>query len=125
MVTQYQISGDVIPKIRQHEKEGFVIYGSNGSRPAIHTESKCNFSNSNFECGAGYYHGYLTYKGVKIMDDDVLNNEVAVTSIQTGFDLDYLVEFSAVSKSVALHLKEQPKNTTDSTTKISHWMSSI
>ena len=86
-------SGDVVPKKRQNEKEGFVIYGRNGARTATHVESRCNFSNSNFECGAGYFYGYMTYKGTKIMDDNALKNEVLVTSSQTGFDLDYLVEY--------------------------------
>ena len=73
-------SGDVVPKKRQNEKECFVIYGWNGARTATHVESRCNFSNSNFECGAGY----LTYKGTRIMDD---------IALKTGFDLDYLVEY--------------------------------
>ena len=86
-------SGDIVEKNRHDSKEGFVIYGRNGTRPAVHIESRCNFSNSNFECGAGYYHGYMTYKGMKIVHDDALKNDVLVTSSQTGFDVDYLVEF--------------------------------
>ena len=34
-----------------------MVYGRNGSRPAIHVESRCN--STNFDCGAGYYHGYI------------------------------------------------------------------
>ena len=67
-----------------------MVYGRNGSRPAIHVESRCN--STNFDCGAGYYHGYMTYKGMKILHDDALKSQVLVTSNQTGFDIEYLVE---------------------------------
>ena len=86
-------SGDIVEKNRHNDKDGFMIYGRNGARPAVHIESRCNFSNSNFDCGAGYFHGYMTYKGMKILHDDSLKNPVLVTSSQTGFDLEYLVEF--------------------------------
>ena len=85
-------SGFVVQRKRDVEKEGFVIYGRNGTRNAYHVESRCNFRNSNFECGSGYFYGYMTYKGTKIMDDNALKNDVLVTSSQTGFDIDYLVE---------------------------------
>jgi hypothetical protein len=39
---------------------------------------------SNFECGAGYFHGYMTYKGMKIVHDDTLHNHILVTSSQTA-----------------------------------------
>ena len=67
-----------------------MVYGRQGSRPAMHVESRCN--STNFDCGAGYYHGYMTYKGMKILHDDALKSQVLVTSNQTGFDIEYLVE---------------------------------
>ena len=85
-------SGDIVVKSRQCNKEGFVIYGRNGARQALHVEQRCNFRNSSFECGPGYCYGYTSYKGMKIISDDALQNPVLVTSSQTGFDLDYLVE---------------------------------
>ena len=85
-------SGDVIEKSRP-AKEGFVIYGRNGARQAVHKEKRCNFRNSNFECGAGYYYGYLTYNGMKMVSDNALKNPVLITSSQTAFDMDFLVEF--------------------------------
>ena len=85
-------TGDIVRKKRGDDKEGFVVYGRNGARPALNVESRCNFSNSNFDCGAGYFHGYMTYRGVKIVHDDALQNPILVTSTQTGFDLEYLVE---------------------------------
>ena len=85
-------SGDVIEKSRP-AKEGFVIYGRNGARQAVHKEKRCNFRNYNFECGAGYYYGYLTYNGMKMVSDNALKNPVLITSSQTAFDMDYLVEF--------------------------------
>ena len=57
-------TGDIVRKKRKDDKEGFLVYGRNGSQAAIHVESQYNFSNSNFKCGAGYFHGYLTYKGM-------------------------------------------------------------
>ena len=85
-------TGDIVWKNRKDEKEGFMVYGRNGSRAAVHVESRCNFSNANFECGAGYYHGYMTYKGIKIVHDDALQKTVLVTSCQIAFDMDYLVK---------------------------------
>ena len=83
-------TGDIVEKNRSNTKDGFMVYGRNGSRPAIHVESRCN--STNFDCGAGYYHGYMTYKGMKILHDDALKSQVLVTSNQTGFDIEYLVE---------------------------------
>ena len=67
-----------------------MIYGRNGARPGLHIESRCN--STNFACGVGYFHGYMTYQGMKILHDDALRNKVLVTSNQTGFDVEYLVE---------------------------------
>ena len=55
-------------------------------------ESRCNFRNSNFSCGASYYHGYMHSRGVKIFHDDALKEEVLMTSSQTGFTIEYLIE---------------------------------
>ena len=85
-------SGDVVEKSRP-DKEGFMIYGRNGARSAVHIEKRCNFRNANFECGAGYFYGYMTLKGMKIFSDNALKNPVLVTSSQTAYDMDYLVEF--------------------------------
>ena len=71
-------SGDIVVKSRQCNKEGFVIYGRNGARQALHVEKRCNFRNSSFECGAGYFYGYTSYKGMKIISDDALQNPVLV-----------------------------------------------
>ena len=86
--------GEIVPKKRSAEKELLVVYSRNGLKKAIHEESRCNFQNKNFSCGAGYFHGYMTYKGSKIYHDSVLNNDVLVTSDQTGFEMDYLVELA-------------------------------
>ena len=52
--------GDIVPKKRSAEKELFVVYGRNGLKKVLHEESRCNFQNANFSCGAGYFHGYMT-----------------------------------------------------------------
>ena len=77
-------------KIR--DKDDFVIYGRSGIRKGIHLEGRCNFRNENFSCNAGYYHGYMTFKGVTIWHDYALKDFTLVTSDQSGFDIDYLVE---------------------------------
>ena len=46
----------------------------------------------NSECRAGHYNGYVTHKGLRIYEDDVLRRQVLVVSNQTAFDIDYLVE---------------------------------
>ena len=73
-------SGDILPQKRSDDKDGFVIYGRNGMRNAIHVESRCNFKNEHFHCNAGYFHGYMSYKGRKIVHDDILKEKVLVTS---------------------------------------------
>ena len=54
---------------------------------------RCNLRNP--VCRA--YHGYGFYqtKGNKIFEDDALRNQVLITSAQTGFEIDYLVEIGA------------------------------
>ena len=75
-------TGDIVEKNRTNTKDGFMVYGRQGSRPAMHVESRCN--STNFDCGAGYYHSYMTYKGMKILHDDALKSQVLVTSNQTS-----------------------------------------
>ena len=88
------VSGDIVDQKRSEEKDFFFIYGRNGMRKAVHIEGRCNFRNKNFTCNAGYFHGYMTFQGKKIWDDDALKNRTLVTSNQTGFDIDFLYELS-------------------------------
>ena len=99
-----------------------MVYGRNGSRAAVHVESRCNFSNANFECGTGYFHGYMTYKGMKIVHDDVLNNSVLVTSCQTAFDMDYLVELIGRVQISSTTFEGAAKNSIGFLTRIFHMM---
>ena len=87
-------SGDIVVRKWSEDKEGFTIYGRNGMRKGLHLESRCNFENANFKCNAGYFNGYMTFQGLKIWNDDALKEKVLVTSSQTGFDVDYLVELA-------------------------------
>ena len=84
--------GEVKPVTRIDEKESFVIYGRNGVRTAIHVESRCNNRNKYADCRAGYYHGYITHKGLTVFEDDAMMQEVLVTSNQTGFEIEYMLE---------------------------------
>ena len=87
-------SGTIVPTKRSLEKEEFTIYGRNGVRKGVHVESRCNFENINFKCNAGYFHGYMTFQGKKIWNDDALSQKVLVTSSQTGFGIEYLLELT-------------------------------
>ena len=83
-------SGTVVEK--RTEKGLLTIFGRNGPRTALHVEKRCNFRNGGFSCGAGYFHGYMTFKGTKYFDKYCLTNKVLNVTYQTGFDIDYLVE---------------------------------
>ena len=54
---------------------------------------RCNYRNP--ECRAYHGHGFYQTKGHKIIEDDALRNQVLITSAQTGFEIEYLVEICA------------------------------
>ena len=58
-----------------------------------HKEFKCN--NRNPECRAYHGYGYYTKGGTKVFENDALKNKILVTSGQTAFAIDYLVEVAA------------------------------
>ena len=60
--------GKVGPVTRSKDKVNFVIYGRNGMRLARHIESRCRVHG----CRAGYFHGYITFKGHTIYEDTAL-----------------------------------------------------
>ena len=74
-------------------KQSMIVYTRNGPRRVNHVPLRCNLRNP--VCRA--YHGYGFYqtKGNKIFEDDALRNQVLITSAQTGFEIDYLVEIGA------------------------------
>ena len=85
--------GDLRP---DHGKEGhqsMIIYTRNGPRRVEHVPMRCN--NRNPECRAYHGHGFYQTKGHKIFEDDALRNQVLITSAQTGFEIEYLVEICA------------------------------
>ena len=53
---------------RSRTKADLVVYGRSGMRLARHLESRCMVHT----CRAGYYHGYMTYKGHTVFEDHVL-----------------------------------------------------
>ena len=73
-----------------------IVYTRDGVRIMKHQYMRCNFragsGNQKVDCRAGHSHGFNTYKGMRIYDDDVLKNDILVVSNQTGFAMDFLVE---------------------------------
>ena len=60
--------GKVSTVARSESKADVVIYGRSGMRLAKHLESRCMAH----ACRAGYYHGYMTYKGHTVHEDTAL-----------------------------------------------------
>ena len=60
--------GKVGPVTRTKDKVDLVIYGRNVMQLARHVESRCRVHG----CRAGYYYGYITYKGYTIYEDTAL-----------------------------------------------------
>ena len=77
--------GKVKPVTRRNEKKSFVIDGRNGVWTVIHVKSRCNNRNKYADCRAGYYHGYITHKGLTVFEDYALKQKFLVTSNQSGF----------------------------------------
>ena len=86
--------GDMVEKTGS--TSDMVIYGRNGLKMAKHKKFRC--SNRNKEqgiCPVIAYHGYISYGGDKIYAENCLKNKVLVTSSQTAFEIDYLIEVVA------------------------------
>ena len=71
-----------------------LIYGRHGTYLVRHEEYRCNNRNKGNPCRARYFHGYKTFEGNKIYEDDALKNEVLMVSRRTGFTIEYLVEIT-------------------------------
>ena len=84
--------GDLRPNVQGYQS--MIIYTRNGSKRVKHVPMRCN--NRNPECRAYHGHGFYQTQGHKIFEDDALRNNVLVTSAQTGFTIDYLVEVSGL-----------------------------
>ena len=85
--------GDLRPNPSREGQQSMIIYTRNGPRRVKHVSMRCN--NRNPECRAFHGHGYYQTNGHKIFEDDALRNKVLITSSQTGFEIDYLVEIGA------------------------------
>ena len=82
--------GDVV-KVRNTNSD-ILVFGKQGTSKLKHEESRFNFRNKEVTCRAGYFHGYTSYQGMRIYDDEVLKNKVLVVSSQSAFEVDYLVD---------------------------------
>ena len=81
-------------RVERGNSKKVLVYGRNGTFLAQHNELRCNFQTNGKSCPAGHFHGYTTYRGDRIYDDDALKNEVLMITGQTGFTIEYLVELS-------------------------------
>ena len=82
--------GDIV-KVANKNMD-LLVFGKAGVRKVKQEEYRCNFRSRDAICRAGYYHGYTTYQGMRIFDDDVLKNKVLVITPQSAFDVEYLVD---------------------------------
>ena len=73
-----------------------IVYGRDGVSILPHQYLRCNYrvgtGERKVECRAGHSHGFATYKGMRIYEDDALKNDVLIVSKQTGFTIDFLLE---------------------------------
>ena len=77
-----------IKEVKRSGKSQMIIYTRDGTKLAEHREKRCN----NRSCRVGAFYGYLSHGGDRIFMPDALSQEILVTSSQTGFMIDYLVE---------------------------------
>ena len=103
-------------KVHMQKKHELLIYGKAGIRKAFHNEFRSNFRNADKTCRAGYYHGYKTYQGMKIVENDALNKKVLVVSTHSAFDNEYMVDlvtdikvYAATFESVAKKILQIPQ----------------
>ena len=87
--------GNVILHKRNQKKMNMLVYGRNGTYSALHEEFICNNQNTFKPCRASYFHSYYKHNGKRIYYDNALKQRVLVTSSQSGFDVDYLVELTS------------------------------
>ena len=73
---------------REDNKEEIIVYGRNGNKKFLHREKRCSIRS----CRTSYFYGYYKHKGMKIYHQNVLQNEILISSNQTGFEIKYLFE---------------------------------
>ena len=80
----------------ERKPTAMIVYSREGVRIVPHQYMRCNFRAGTGErkvtCRASHSHGYYTYQGMRIYEDDALKNDVLVVSNQTAFTIDFLVE---------------------------------
>ena len=63
-------------------------YTRDGTKLAEHKEKRCN----NRNCRVGAFYGFISHSGDRIFMPDALSKDILITSSQTGFMIDYLIE---------------------------------
>ena len=85
--------GDLRPDGKQTQ---MIVYGRDGVHIIPHQYKRCNYragtGDMKVSCRAGHSLGFVTYKGVRIYEDDALKQDLLVVSNQSAFSIDYLVE---------------------------------
>ena len=84
--------GKVTAVTRSAEKGELIVYTRRGIVKARMPEYRCNSRATN--CRALHGHGYFKWKGKKVYESDCLKNQILVTSSQTAFEIDYLLEIT-------------------------------
>ena len=107
--------GQVVPETST--KEYITVYGCQGMQEVESKNYRCNNRNLAAPCRAGIYLRYVTVSGHVVFKNDALHHEVLVTSEQTGFDIEYLVDLanrvqlqSATLESEAKVFNRKPPN---------------
>ena len=103
--------GDV--KEEMANKNKIVVYSRTGTTYAYHVLSRCNNRNEINPCRTSYFHNYYRLNGHRVFSHEALKDNILVTSDQTAFSIDFLIEivldigicsgnFEALSKKYSL-----------------------
>jgi hypothetical protein len=71
-----------------------LIYTQNGVQKAQHVDYGCNYRNKYKECRTYYGHDFYQTKGNIVYENDALKHKILVTSSQTAFEIEYLIEIA-------------------------------
>ena len=82
-------TGDLVP---EGEPTVMIIYTRNGIENLKHQYVRCNNRSGGGSCRASHNLGFVSLDGIRIYHDDALKEPYLITSNQTGFAMDFLVE---------------------------------
>ena len=88
--------GKIVPHKRNNKSLNMIVYSRKGTYGAEHLEHICNNQNTFNPCRASFFYSYYKVKGKKIYYDHALKQDILVTSTQTAFEIEYLLELTAL-----------------------------